>query len=145
MGVIHRDIKPQNLLLDQDGVLKVMDFGIARLSERQAGLTEAGLIIGTPAYMPPEQITGEPVDRRADLYSAGAVLYECLTGRPPIEGQGVVSLFARVLTDEPAPPSSLVPGVPPGLDDLVLQLLAKHPDDRIQNAEALLERLQGIG
>jgi DNA-binding response OmpR family regulator len=145
VGVIHRDIKPQNLLLDAEGVLKVMDFGVARLAERSIGLTEAGLVVGTPAYMSPEQITAEPVDERTDLYSAGAVLYECLTGRPPIEAASMVLLVARVLSDEPAPPSSLVPDVPVALDDLVLQLLAKRPADRVPSATALAERLQALG
>jgi CheY-like chemotaxis protein len=145
VGVIHRDIKPQNLLLDADGVLKVLDFGVARLAERSAGLTEAGLIMGTPAYMSPEQITSEPVDHRADLYSAGAVLYECLTGRPPIEAGSMVSLIASVLADEPQPPSKIVADVPPALDDLVLQLLAKRPQDRPPSAAALVERLQALG
>jgi CheY-like chemotaxis protein len=144
VGVIHRDIKPHNLLLDADGVLKVLDFGVARLAERSAGLTEAGLIMGTPAYMSPEQITSEPVDHRTDLYSAGAVLYECLTGRPPIEAGTMVSLIARVLADEPLPPSSLAADVPAALDDLVLQLLAKRPEDRPPSAAALVERLQGL-
>jgi len=145
VGVIHRDIKPQNLLLDADGVLKVMDFGVARLAERSLGLTEAGLVVGTPSYMSPEQITAEPVDERTDLYSAGAVLYECLTGRPPIEAASMVTLVARVLADEPAPPSSLVPEVPAALDDLVLQLLAKRPEDRVPGAAALAERLRALG
>jgi CheY-like chemotaxis protein len=145
VGVIHRDIKPQNLLLDADGILKVLDFGVARLAERSAGLTEAGLIMGTPAYMSPEQITSEPVDQRADLYAAGAVLYECLTGRPPIEADTMVSLIARVLADDPLAPSTVVADVPPALDDIVLQLLAKRPEDRPPSAAALLERLQALG
>ena len=144
VGVIHRDIKPQNLLLDADGVLKVMDFGVARLAERSLGLTEAGLIVGTPAYMSPEQITGETLDERADLYSAGAVLYECLVGRPPIDAASVVTLFARVLGEDPAPPSSLVADIPAALDDVVLQLLAKRPEDRVPTARALVERLQAL-
>ncbi|MDH4043769.1 MAG: protein kinase [Gemmatimonadota bacterium] len=144
VGVIHRDIKPQNLLLDADGVLKVLDFGVARLAERSAGLTEAGLILGTPAYMSPEQITSEPVDERADLYAAGAVLYECLTGRPPLEAASMVSLIARVLADEPPAPSTIVPDVPPALDDVVLQLLAKRPQDRPPSAAVLVERLQAL-
>jgi len=145
VGVIHRDIKPQNLLLDAEGVLKVMDFGVARLAERTMALTEAGLVVGTPAYMSPEQITGDPVDERADLYAAGAVLYECLVGRPPIEAASMVTLFARVLGEDPAPPSSVVPDVPAALDDLVLQLLAKRPEDRVPTAKALVERLQALG
>ncbi|HWO89950.1 MAG TPA: response regulator, partial [Gemmatimonadales bacterium] len=141
-GVIHRDIKPQNLLLDGEGVLKVMDFGVARLAERSAGLTQAGLIVGTPAYMSPEQLTGEEVDARSDLYSVGAVLYECLTGRIPLEAPTVMALFAKVLSEEPVRPSKLVEGIPPALDELVMLLLAKRPEDRVPSAAALAERLQ---
>lgn len=143
-GVIHRDIKPQNLLLDGEGVLKVMDFGVARLAERSAGLTQAGLIVGTPAYMSPEQLTGEEVDARSDLYSVGAVLYECLTGSLPLEAPTVMALFAKVLSEEPVRPSKLVEGIPPALDELVMVLLAKRPEDRVESAAALAERLQAV-
>jgi len=144
-GVIHRDIKPQNLLLDPEGVLKVMDFGVARLATGTAARhTQAGLIVGTPAYMSPEQLTGEEVDPRSDLYSVGVVLFELLTGRLPIDGATVMALFAKVLS-EPAPrPGSLVAGVPPALDALVVQLLAKRPEDRVENAAVLLQRLQAL-
>ena len=144
-GVIHRDIKPQNLLLDAEGVLKVMDFGVARLATGSAARhTQAGLIVGTPAYMSPEQLTGEEVDARSDLYSVGVVLFELLTGRLPIDGATVMALFAKVLSEEPPRPGSLVPGVPPALDALVVQLLAKRPEDRIERADVLLERLQAL-
>jgi DNA-binding response OmpR family regulator/tRNA A-37 threonylcarbamoyl transferase component Bud32 len=145
VGVIHRDVKPQNLLLDNEGVLKVMDFGVARLSARTGNLTEAGLIVGTPSYMSPEQLTGEAVDARSDLYSAGAVLYECLTGALPVEAPTMIALFAKVLSEEPRPPSTLAADVPPALNELVLRLLAKRPEDRVQSATELMERLQALG
>ncbi len=144
-GVIHRDIKPQNLLLDAAGVLKVMDFGVARLAERSTSVTEAGLVIGTPAYMPPEQLMGEKVDARSDLYAAGVVLYECLTGRLPFEGSSVISLVAKLLSQEAQPPAVVNPEVPPALSALVLQLLAKKPEDRVQTAAELVERLAPLG
>ena len=143
-GVIHRDIKPQNLLLDAEGVLKVMDFGVARLAQSTSHHTQAGLIVGTPAYMSPEQLTGEEVDARSDLYAVGAVLFELLTGRLPLDGPTVMALFAKVLSEDPPRPSSLVQGVPPELDDLVMRLLAKRPEDRVQSATVLLEQLQAL-
>jgi len=144
-GVIHRDIKPQNLLLDAAGVLKVMDFGVARLAERSTSVTEAGLVIGTPAYMPPEQLMAETVDARSDLYAAGVVLYECLTGKTPFEGATVISLVAKLLSQEAPPPATVNPEVPPALSALVLRLLAKKPEDRVQNGAELLERLAALG
>ena len=144
-GVIHRDIKPQNLLLDDAGVLKVMDFGIARLAERSTSVTEAGLVVGTPAYMPPEQLMAETVDARSDLYAAGVVLYECLTGKPPFEGSTVISLVAKLLSQEAPPPAAVNPEVPPALSALVLRLLAKKAEDRVQTAAQLLEQLAPLG
>jgi CheY-like chemotaxis protein len=144
-GVIHRDIKPQNLLLDAEGVLKVMDFGVARLAERSTSLTEAGLVIGTPAYMSPEQLMAEKVDARSDLYAAGVVMYECLTGEPPFQAASVMSLIAKLLMHEPRPPAALNPDIPPALSALVLQLLAKRPEQRVQTADALIEQLAPLG
>ena len=136
-GIIHRDIKPQNLLLDADGVLKVMDFGIARLAERASALTETGLVVGTPAYMSPEQLLSEPIDGRSDLYAVGVVLYECLTGRLPFDGGSPVSLIAKVLSQEPEAPIALTPDMPPALSALIVRLLAKRPEDRVQTAAEL--------
>jgi CheY-like chemotaxis protein len=144
IGVIHRDIKPQNLLLDADGVLKVMDFGVARLAESTARHTQAGMIVGTPAYMSPEQLMGENVDARSDLYAVGVVLFEALTGRLPLDGPNVMGLFAKVLAEEPPRLRSLAPEVPAPLDELVMQLLAKRPEDRVPSATILLERLQAL-
>jgi CheY-like chemotaxis protein len=136
-GVVHRDIKPQNLLLDDAGVLKVMDFGVACLSQRSSKLTQAGAIVGTPAYMSPEQLIGEHVDERSDLYSVGVVLYECLSGRPPHDGGSAITLIAKVLREEPAPLGGLADGVPEAVCGLVHRLLAKNPNDRIASAAAL--------
>jgi CheY-like chemotaxis protein len=134
-GVIHRDIKPQNLLLDAAGVLKVMDFGVARLAERSHAITEVGMVVGTPAYMAPEQLMGETVDGRCDLYSAGVVLYECLAGRLPFEGATIMSLVAKQLAEQPEPLASVNPAVPAGLADLVMRLLEKRPEERLPSAE----------
>ncbi len=144
-GVIHRDLKPPNLLLDDAGLLKVMDFGVARLAERSATITEAGLVVGTPAYMAPEQLLGEAVDARSDLYAVGAVLYECLTGRLPFQASTAVSLIAKLLKDEPVEPLGLTAEVPPALGALVLRLLAKRPEDRVQTAAELGRLLNELG
>ena len=143
-GVIHRDVKPHNLLLDAEGTLKVMDFGVARLSERSAGLTEVGLVVGTPAYMPPEQLLGEEVDARADLYAAGVVLFEAATGKLPFEAATPMLLIAKLLQDEAPRARTINAELPEELDALLASLLAKRPESRIQTAEALKERLAAI-
>ena len=144
-GIIHRDVKPHNLLVDAEGVLKVMDFGVARLSERSAGITEVGLVVGTPAYMPPEQLLGEEVDARADLYGAGVVLFEAMTGKLPFEAGSAMLLIARLLQEEAPRARSVNPEVPEELDALIAQLLAKRPDARVQTATELRDRLAGMG
>ncbi|MDH3291631.1 MAG: protein kinase [Gemmatimonadota bacterium] len=143
-GVIHRDIKPQNLLLDPEGVLKVMDFGVARLAKRQSAITEVGLVVGTPAYMSPEQLLAETVDARSDLYATGVVLYECLTGRIPFEASSPVTLIAKLLHEEPTPPAEVNRDIPPALSSLLVRLLAKKPEDRVQSAADLMQRLREI-
>jgi serine/threonine protein kinase len=144
-GIVHRDIKPQNLLLDPDGVLKVMDFGVARLAERKSTLTEVGLVVGTPAYMSPEQLLAEAVDARSDLYAVGVVLFECLTGALPFDAQSPVSLIAKLLNEEPLPPAELNRDIPPALSSLVMTLLSKKPDDRVPSALELGKRLGEVG
>ena len=141
-GVIHRDIKPQNLLLDREGGLKVMDFGIARLAGGSSGLTEVGMAIGTPDYMSPEQMLGETVTEASDLYSMGVVLFECLTGRLPFVASSPMALIAKTLHGEPPDPVSLNPEIAPPLAALVLRLLAKQPAQRPTGA-AELGRLLG--
>ncbi|HEY7636063.1 MAG TPA: protein kinase [Gemmatimonadales bacterium] len=146
-GIIHRDIKPQNLLVDPAGFLKVMDFGIARLSERLEGgqtLTAHGLVVGTPQYMAPEQLFGELVDARADLYSTGAVLFECVTGRPVYEAPTVMALLSRHLVQPPADPATLNPDVSAALSKVILRALARRPDDRWASAKDLLHALEAI-
>jgi len=144
-GVIHRDIKPQNLLLDASGVLKVMDFGVARLAGGGANLTEAGMLVGTPSYMAPEQMLGEAFDERIDLYATGVVLFECLLGRLPFEANSAVALIARVLRDQPPVPMAIDPEIPPALSDLVVRLLAKDPAHRPANAGELVRLLSDLG
>lgn len=144
-GVIHRDIKPQNLVVEPDGVLKVMDFGIARLTSGSSGMTQAGMVVGTPEYMAPEQLLGDDVDPRVDIYAAGAVFYECLTGRVPFPAESAITLIAKVLEEVPPSPAELVPGVPPALAALVLRCLAKSRDDRPRSATELHDLLERAG
>ncbi len=146
-GVVHRDIKPHNVMADADGRLKVTDFGIARAGASQ--MTEAGSIIGTAQYLSPEQARGSAVDQRSDLYSVGVVLYELLTGTVPFTGESPVEIAMKHLSDTPQPPSVKRPDIPPDLDMIVLRALAKNPEDRFQTAEEMdaeLERVaQGAG
>jgi CheY-like chemotaxis protein len=142
--VIHRDIKPENLLLDEGGVLKIMDFGVALLVERAGWITKAGAIIGTPAYMAPEQLAGDPVDGRSDLYAVGVVMYECLTGRRPIDADSLFQLVARVLEMKPIPPADIVKEIPLALSDLVLRLLDKDRNQRPKSAAELAELLVAL-
>ena len=143
-GVIHRDIKPQNLLLDASGVLKVMDFGVARVSGPSTGATEVGMVLGTPAYMAPEQLLAEEIDERVDLFSMGVVLFECLTGRLPFEGTTIMSLIARLMRDEPPSPSSLNPEVSADVSALVLRLLSKDRGGRPASAAELMRLLSDL-
>jgi eukaryotic-like serine/threonine-protein kinase len=134
-GVIHRDIKPHNVLVDGEGRLKVTDFGIARAGPSQ--MTEAGSIVGTAQYLSPEQAQGAPVSESSDLYSVGIVLYELLTGEVPFSGESPVEIAMKHLSKVPAPPSSLQPEIPHDLDLVVMRALAKDPDERYQTADEM--------
>ena len=137
-GVVHRDVKPGNVLLTRSGQSKVTDFGIARaLSSSDEDLTQAGSVMGTATYFSPEQAQGLPVDPRSDLYSLGVVLYELVTGRPPFSGETPLAIAYKHVQDQPAPPSTLMTGLPPSLEAIIMKLLAKRPDDRYASAEDL--------
>ncbi|MBM2822735.1 MAG: serine/threonine protein kinase with sensor(s) [Thermoleophilia bacterium] len=141
-GVIHRDIKPHNVIVDPEGVIKVTDFGIARAGVSQ--MTEEGAIIGTAQYLSPEQARGAPVDQTSDLYSAGIVLFELLTGEVPFTGDSPVEIAMKHLAEVPPTPSELRPDVPDDLDLVVVRALAKEPADRYQSAAAMDADLETV-
>jgi serine/threonine protein kinase/tetratricopeptide (TPR) repeat protein len=142
LGIVHRDLKPQNIMIDRQGNAKIMDFGIARLL---AGpdLTGAGMMIGTPAYMSPEQVDGTGVDPRTDIYALGVILYELVVGRPPFEGDNSLSVALKHKNELPKSPRESNPEIPEELDRLILKCLAKKKEQRFQNAEELMAGLAG--
>src|SRR5712692_8307745 len=140
-GIIHRDVKPANMLLRKDGHLLLSDFGIAKILEGTTNLTRVGTGIGTPQYMSPEQGTGQPVDRRSDIYSLGIVLYHALTGRVPFTADSPLSITVKHLND-PIPVENLrVKGVPQPIEQVLLKMTAKTPADRYQTTDELIEAL----
>ncbi len=139
MGVVHRDIKPSNIFIGADGTAKVADFGIAHLESSE--LTQAGTVLGTPAYMSPEQILGLPVDGRSDLFSVGVILYQFLTGERPFTGNGTITM-RKVLEEDPLPPSRFNTQIPGALDAVVRRALAKKADQRYQSAEEFMAALE---
>jgi serine/threonine-protein kinase len=131
-GVVHRDMKPANLIVLADGKVKIADFGIARVEKSE--LTQVGTVMGTPAYMSPEQFMGQPVDGRSDIFSCGVILYQFLTGEKPFTGNSTTIMF-KVLHEEPLAPSLLNVALPAAFDQVVKKAMAKNPDDRFQNAQ----------
>ncbi|MGL4424337.1 MAG: protein kinase domain-containing protein, partial [Gemmataceae bacterium] len=145
VGMTHRDIKPANLWLEAPlGRVKILDFGLARQNSEEGTLTQEGVIVGTPAYMAPEQANSEAVDDRTDLYSLGAVLYELVTGKLPHPGPNAMAIIAMLITKEPIPVLQLKPETPKALADLIHELLAKNPAARPPNARDVATRLAGI-
>jgi serine/threonine-protein kinase len=143
-GLVHRDVKPQNLLLRADGVLKVADFGIARaVAAATQRLTQVGTIMGTADYLAPEQAAGDEVNAAADVYSLGAVLYEALTGRTPFQASTLVQLLTAQQDGAVTPPSELVDGVPPALEETIMRCLARNPEYRPASAGEVGRLLAG--
>ena len=142
-GIVHRDIKPGNVMLTRSGTVKVMDFGIARaIADASATMTATAAVIGTAQYLSPEQAKGEKVDARSDLYSAGCLLYELLTGQPPFTGDSPVSVAYQHVRENPKAPSLVDAAVTPQMDAIVLKSLAKNPDNRYQSATEMREDIE---
>jgi tRNA A-37 threonylcarbamoyl transferase component Bud32 len=140
-GIVHRDVKPANVMIEPSGRVRVMDFGIAKL-ETGADLTSAGLILGTPNYMPPEQARGEPVDARADVFSLGCVLYECLSGQRPFHAETATGVLVKVLTEGPAPLDAARLGLSPDVNDVLRRAMAKEPRQRYASGGELMSALR---
>ena len=143
-GLVHRDVKPNNIMITSYGQTKVTDFGIVRAlgGDSEATMTQTGMVIGTAAYLSPEQAQGAPVDARSDVYSLGCVLYESLTGQPPFSGDTPLSIAYKHVREHAEPPSSLNPDVPEALDAITMKALAKNPENRYSSAKEMREDLE---
>lgn len=142
-GVVHRDIKPQNVLLESSGDVKIMDFGIARVADMK-GMTSTGTVMGTPDYMSPEQAQGLEMDHRTDIYSAGVVLFEIFTGKLPFIADSTLAVLNKHVREAPPKPTALNPNIPPELERILLKALAKNPDQRYQTIQELYDDLDRV-
>src|SRR5271163_3208980 len=142
-GIVHRDIKPSNIMVTKNERIKLLDFGLA-FQGRGSDITRTGLILGSLHYMSPEQVMGERVDARSDIYSVGITLYQLLTGRAPIDGSSEFAIASGHLKETPPNPASINPNIPVQLCGIVMRSMAKSPEDRFQNAEAFLEELGSL-
>jgi len=143
LGVVHRDLKPQNIMISKEGNVHIMDFGIAR-SLKAKGITETGMMIGTPHYMSPEQVEGRDVDQRSDIYSLGVILYEIVTGRLPFGGETILSIAVKQKTETPPSPRALNPKISEEFSRVILRCMEKEKNKRYQEAEDLLTELKNI-
>jgi len=143
-GIIHRDIKPQNVLIDHKGEVKLMDFGIARMTESTEGMTQVGLVVGTPHYMSPEQVQGKALDARSDVYSMGIMIYEMLCGRRPFEAPALMAILTAHIAETPRPPIEIRPEIDPEINRIVMKCLAKDPRMRYANSGELLSDLDQV-
>ena len=143
-GIIHRDIKPQNVLIDAKGEVKLMDFGIARMAEAPEAMTQAGLIVGTPHYMSPEQVQGKQLDARSDVYSMGVMIYEMVCGKRPFESSSLTGVLTAHIMEQPRPPIGIRPEIGREVNAIILRCLAKNPQDRYADAGGLLADLDKV-
>ena len=143
VGVIHRDIKPQNIIIEATGGLKIMDFGIARLKEER-GMTAEGTVVGTPDYMSPEQARGQQLDFRSDIYSTGVVLYEVFTGTIPFEGETPLAVVLKHIQETPPSPQTRNPRIDPRISQIILKCMQKDAKDRYQTINDLYEALTRV-
>jgi serine/threonine-protein kinase len=143
-GIIHRDIKPQNVLIDHRGEIKLMDFGIARMAEAPEAMTQAGLIVGTPHYMSPEQVQGKQLDARSDVYAVGVLIYEMLVGRRPFESSSLTGVLTAHITEGARPPIEIRPEIGREIDAIVMRCLSKDPQQRYAAAGELLHDLDQV-
>jgi serine/threonine protein kinase/tetratricopeptide (TPR) repeat protein len=143
LGIVHRDLKPSNIMIDKEGDVRIMDFGIARSLEAK-GITGAGVMIGTPEYMSPEQVEGKDVDQRSDIYSLGVILYELVTGRVPFEGDTPFTIGVKHKSEMPASPKEINPQIPDDLNNVILKCLEKDKEKRYQNAGEVCSELKNI-
>ncbi|MDR7422092.1 MAG: protein kinase [Armatimonadota bacterium] len=143
-GIVHRDVKPQNILIASDGTVKVADFGIAR-AVSAATITQPGMVLGTVQYLAPEQVRGASVGRASDIYALGAVLYEMLTGRLPFDGESPIAIALKHLREPPPRPRALQPDIPVRLEAIILKAMAKRPEDRYRSAREMADDLTGAG
>ncbi|MCA9038679.1 MAG: serine/threonine protein kinase, partial [Planctomycetaceae bacterium] len=147
-GIVHRDVKPENILLSATGEAKVADFGLARIvtpaNDSSLGITQVGITMGTPLYMSPEQVEGREIDHRSDLYSFGISCYQMLAGHPPFRGDTALSVAVQHLKNDAQPLADLRPDVPAELCSIVHRLLSKTADERYQNASELLRDLRKV-
>jgi len=144
-GIVHRDIKPSNIMMTPDGKVKLTDFGIARIEDASMHQqTRAGEILGTPVYMSPEQVMGQQLDGRSDLYSLGVILYELAAGSRPYSGENLASIFRAITLDNPKDPAEIHAGIPPGLAKLIMKSLNKKADDRFQTGSEMAEAFRGL-
>jgi hypothetical protein len=141
-GIVHRDVKPGNVRVLEDGTVKILDFGIAKFA--QSSVTQSGMIMGTPSYMAPEQIMGKPVDGRADLFSVGVLMYELLSGQKPFTGESPTTVVYQIIHVEPPPVNASVPDLPDSLHEIVSRALQKNPDDRYSRASEMSSDLQMV-
>jgi serine/threonine-protein kinase len=143
-NLVHRDLKPSNIMVRADGAAKLLDFGIARALAANTRLTRTGQMLGTPAYMSPEQISSLKIDARSDVFSFGVVLYELFTGIPPFKGEHEIALAYSIVNENPPTPLSLQPDLPPALSDLIMSMLAKLPSQRCHDMEEALSTLESV-